>query len=574
MFDATAAIFKAKVRPAFFRWMIFLLSLGAVGYLSYATENRPLGHFMVTSFFLLLFLILRSLTLGVMSSSLFSVSAIFLIFWGSKFKFWLTARRLHPHDIYLYFNIDNLLYAKILYPNHYVYILLGASAFVILAAGMLFFERFVKPSKFVFSGIAVLCLVYAAIVKAGPYMEFGAYGGGNRFMHFDHQHVSTFAIATIHALPELLSGKVFDYGPNRSLDPQRIAAAQAPACDAHIEGPPDLYLIMRESAMIPASLPAMGAPQVGPDMFRSSNGRTYPLRVETHGAGSAHTIFSVLTGLSSESFGPLMNIGIDLSINRIKASLPQILKKCGYRTIAITTGMDGYVLERKFYKSIEFDEYYDIRDVQKLSNNDISDSAVYALAQSVVTKANPEHPLFVYIDTTAAHGPYTYKIKPEVDLPEARARDAEATEYVRRLILGERDFQAYLARLSAQVSAGGRRTLVTDFGDHHPSLTKYLPGRNGFINHDRRADDELLITFFRLTSLGFQLPELPAHPLVDAAFVGDWLLHASGLPIGGVYRQRWEMIERCASRYWRCEQETQAYELHQTLRAAGFLSIP
>lgn len=551
----------------------FLIAAAAVATFSAYTEIRPIAHVIVASAFLMVFLICRTLFLGIVTSSLFAAGTIFLIYGASKFKFWLTARRLHPYDLYLYFNLDNLRYARILFPGQYLLLYAGIAAVIISFAVLVWVEGLHRPSKMVFAGFLAVVATLVTVQQVGKYGEYGVLGGGNRFMHFDHQHVSTFLISAAQSLPELLAGKAFDYGSDIALSPERIEEAKKPACTAGAETP-DLYVVMRESAMIPASLPEMEAPQVGPERFRSSNGKTYRLRVETHGAGSAHTIFSVLTGLSAESFGEMKNIGIDLSTGRIKMAVPQMLKDCGYRTLAITTGIDGYVMEEAFYKSIGFDEYYDYNDTIAFSNGDDSDRAVYAFARSITAKMDGSRPLLVYIDTTATHGPYSYKKWPEREVPDAAAVSPEASEYLRRLLAGEQDFQDYIADLGARVTAGGHRALITDFGDHHPSFTKYLPGRSGLVDESRQADDDLLITYFRMTSLGFSLPALPDHSLVDAAFVGDWLLRASGLPVQGIYGLRWAMVEKCASRYWRCENEAPAHELHQTLRAAGLITIP
>lgn len=556
-----------------YRWRFFASFVFATLVFSLLTESRILGYFLVFLTFSVIYFISRFFWLSVVTSSLVSFLSILAIYGASKFKFWLVGRRLHPHDLYLYLNLDNLIYTKTLYPNHFTLLVGGIAgcALIVLVFGWI--EGFKRPTRRVFVGFGVVILASAGIVQVGRYMELGAFGGGNGFMHFDHQHVSTFTLSSIYALPELIDGRSFDYGEARQIDSVTIEQMKAVACIPSRVAP-DIFLLMRESAMVPSTLAEMGYPNLGPALFKSSNGRSYRLKVETHGAGSAHSIFSALTGLSAASFGSMMNIGIDLSINKISMSVPQMLEKCGYTTIAITTGMSGYVLDREFYDSIGFDQYYDMGDVMHFYNNDTSDKSVYSFTRDILLQAKKDKPLFVYIDTTAAHGPYDTKLRPEEEVLEANGRNAEANEYIRRLILGERDFQGFLSYLREYSGEVGKKILVTDFGDHQPSLTKYLPGQSGTVNLDRMQDDELLFTFFRLQSIGFQLPVLPDHTLVDVPFLGDWMIRASKVKAAGAYSQRWGIVEECVSRYWRCNGGEEAYRLHQALRSAKLISIP
>jgi hypothetical protein len=95
------------------------------------------------------------------------------------------------------------------------------------------------------------------------------------------------------------------------------------------------------------------------------------------------------------------------------------------------------------------------------------------------------------------------------------------------------------------------------------------------VNEDRNQDDPHMLTYFRIQSTGRALAELPTdHAIVDAAFLSDWLLHALDLQIEGIYKIRWSVVERCKSRYWQCEGNSAAHELHQVLRAAGLVSYP
>jgi phosphoglycerol transferase MdoB-like AlkP superfamily enzyme len=301
------------------------------------------------------------------------------------------------------------------------------------------------------------------------------------------------------------------------------------------------------------------------------------LRVETHGAGSAHTIFSLLSGISIEAFGDARMLALDLAASHLRYSLPMQMKACGYRTIAISAGADGYVASREFYKGIGFDEYYDLQDVIASNRSDLSDRAFYKFLNERLNEKDGAMPVFAYLDTTINHAPYSNTVREEETVEEAAdIPDPIVAEWVRRIIIGERDLDKLFEAQAERRSKGSRALVVLDFGDHQPYFTKSLPGEPGFVLEDPDRDDPLLITYFRIRSVGYALDvdALPKdHPLVDVAFLSDWLLRALGWKLGGVYDMRWKTAEHCKSRYWQCDDHAAAHRLHQYLRSTGLISF-
>jgi phosphoglycerol transferase MdoB-like AlkP superfamily enzyme len=321
----------------------------------------------------------------------------------------------------------------------------------------------------------------------------------------------------------------------------------------------------------------MGVPQINESRFASSDGRTYRLRVETFGGGSARTIFSLLTGVSVQSFfGGMKNIATNLAPGNMHYSLPLQMRSCGYRTIAITTGSNGYVPSGHFYQSIGFQDYFDLNDILRRTTGDSSDRAIYGFLSEIMASKNDGSPIFAYVDTVASHAPYSYAVRPEETVPEAELiGDPIISEYVRRLIIGERDLEKFIQQSRESAVRGGRPLVVLDFGDHQPYFTRDLPGHSGHVIEDREHDDPHMLTYFRIQSTGRALAELPAdHAIVDVAFLSDWLVHALDLQIEGIYKIRWPLVERCKSRYWQCERNSAAHELHQILKSAGIVSYP
>lgn len=544
---------------------------------AYQTETRGIGIFLVMFLGVFLYTLFRSFRLGPSLGSFFTLSFILLIFGASKFKFWLTARRLHPFDLYIYGDIRNVTYIRDLYPTLYPYVYAAIIAFVAIVLAIAYFERLVRPRRVHLVGLILSVASFLAFSGASRYMDGNGYGQGNRFLHFDHQHVSTFVIALVHAVPNLFSEPIFQYGPKQAIDLTMVNRMQQNSCQPNTEGRlPDIVTSLRESITIPARVPEMAVPHVNDDYFKSYDGTVRTMRVETHGAGSAFTIFSVLTGISSEAFGGAKILALDLMPGKINYSVAKLMSACGYRTMVVSSGSAGYVASEKFYRAAGFEEYYDLNALTAHSGGDLTDRAIYAYLETFLRTGQDKRPVFAYVDTTASHAPYDSKLRPDEEIPEAHGiASPQIAEYVRRLLLGERDLSHFLKRAESRAAtANGRPLVVLDFGDHQPLFTKDLLGHPGYVIEDPDHDDPHLLTYFRIRSAGIKLGAIPKdHLVTDAAFLSDWLLTALGWKIGGVYSERWKMIEKCKSRYWQCENRAAAYTLHQAMKQAGYITF-
>jgi phosphoglycerol transferase MdoB-like AlkP superfamily enzyme len=544
-----------RIRPALSlsaRTLVFASTL-ALPIVLY-TEARWRNPALFIASFAFLFGLFRLLWLGPIFSGFLSLTVMGGIYGASKFKFWLTGRMLNVWDIYTYVHLDPLIYIKDLYPQHYMYLYILLALVLLVAVAILWFERLRRPSGLSVATFVVLLLYGVAASSRGLFI--------------DDEHPSTFILSAVESLPEIVTGRTFEYGTLMPLDPQQVAAARTNRCSTPSgTNYPNVIVISRESIVIPSTVEGMAVPQVDEGRFASSDGRTYRLRVETFGGGSVRTIFSLLTGLSVQSFfGGMKNVAMDLTPGH--ASLPILMRNCGYRTVAVTTGSStGH-----FFRSIGFQDYFDLYDILRRTGGDSSDKAIYEFLSEVIGSKNAGSPTFAYVDTIASHAPYSYAARPKEYVPEAELiKDSVISEYVRRLIIGERDLEKFIEHSRGD----GRPLVVLDFGDHQPHFTRDLPGHSGHVNDDRDQDDPHMLTYFRIRSIGRALAELPAdHPVVDAAFMSDWLVRALDLPIEGVYKIRWVMVERCKSRYWQCEGNAAAHQLHQVLRAAGLISYP
>jgi phosphoglycerol transferase MdoB-like AlkP superfamily enzyme len=545
----------------------------AVLLFSALTEIRVIGFMVTVLTFVTLASAFRLLAIGPLASTSYAFICILAIHFASKFKFWLTSKRLHPYDIHTYVDWDTVAYLKVLYPSHYLYFygLLLLVAIVVVA--LLLLDGFRRPSRWAFALFAACILAFSTLYTATLDREGELLGDGNRFMHFDHQHVSTFVISGLVSAHQLASGNVFDYGDQRSAASQASVVSNEKCEVLNRSAAPNVILILRESAAPLAAVEELHVNVLPKEAFLSSNDKFYQMRVETHGAGSAYTIFNVLTGLSSEAFGGMKNMAIDLATKHVHLGLAGQFRDCGYKTVAITTGQDGYIAGKEFYHSLGFQEYLDIYDIGKQTAGIFDDHAIYDVVLRTVGE-NAATPTFVYVDTVASHGPYVDKLRADEDVGVEPSGNPEIDEYARRILLGEKDLNGMIKKLESQLATNQRPALVVDFGDHQPNITKDLPGLPGHVDEDIAKDDPLLLTYFRMRTIGMSLPRLPDHPRIDAAFLPDWLWKATQLPTVGMGAARWSTVERCSSRYWQCDGGNSARELHRLLRDQKLISFP
>src|SRR6185312_4892054 len=86
----------------------------------------------------------------------------------------------------------------------------------------------------------------------------------------------------------------------------------------------------------------------------------HKMRVETYGGASWLTEFSLLAGVSTHSFGGMRQFVQTFTQNKLKDTLPQALKRCGYRNVVFYPLLKNFVSNDRFYNSIGLKEIYDL----------------------------------------------------------------------------------------------------------------------------------------------------------------------------------------------------------------------
>jgi phosphoglycerol transferase MdoB-like AlkP superfamily enzyme len=334
---------------------------------------------------------------------------------------------------------------------------------------------------------------------------------------------------------------------------------------------PDIIAVLMESAVPPSIYPSIKAGAALNDKFRSADGVIRPLRVETFGGGTWITTAALMTSLPAVEFGwlrPYLPVYLQ---GRVHHSLPKLLRQCGYKTAVISPLPYPFVNEGPFMTSLGFEDYRDAQKIGARSRHE-RDSFYFQAALDYIRQHRTQdgRPLFLFIMTMAAHGPYSYPFEPDFKtLGEPFGNDEETDEYLRRLTMQQMDFEAFnrdLATLNIN-----RGTIVLDFGDHQPSVTLALAeaveGPKALAHWDSIAYH----TYYRIRALHTSLATaLPKYESMDIAYLAPTLLQEAGLPIDDVYTELLSLREECKGAFFLCSDRARI-ERHLKRLAKGHL---
>src|SRR6266849_2309945 len=206
--------------------------------------------------------------------------------------------------------------------------------------------------------------------------------------------------------------------------------------------PPHIILIHQESLVPPGHFPTLQYDHGVDRLFASHDGKEHRLRVETYGGASWLTEFSVLTGLSTQSFGGMSQFVQPLMAGKLRDTLPETLSRCGYRNVVLYPLIRNFVSNAKFYASIGLKEMFDAEDQGAKTNNE-RDRFYFGNALDEISRhlQKSRQPLFTMVFTMATHSPYDTAYMPELDVPGGGpGTDPEMNEYLRRLAMARLDY--------------------------------------------------------------------------------------------------------------------------------------
>jgi hypothetical protein len=478
---------------------------------------------------------------------------------------------LHAYDVAFYlFSLAQISFFKETYPGAALVAALGIGAGTLTLAWLWLRE----PPKVLRRMAMGACAIISLTAAAGATVLLAERGA-----HFFNDRESVFSgfVSSLGDAPALMRARgVFEISAQAGL-----SGGLAPIVCHPQETPPDIVLFLNESAMPPGVYPQVAYPPETKAMFESFDGRTHRLRVETFGGGTWLSDFSALTGLSTNMFGSMRNFAAQLTAGRLRHSLPQYLKACGYDTTIIYPSLAEFAGSARFYRAIGFDKVID-RQGHKAPDERQRDAFYYDQVRQVFDRARREEnprPQFIVASSMATHSPWNFRFAPEAMQPGDDTKwtgDPEMDEYLWRLTLAKRDRDAFRADLAKRYP--GKPFLFVGYGDHQPAMAR-LPlenaseiadtGRAWQLEPTSRAFE----TYYSIDGLGFSPRiSLPVGPVVEIPHLATLAVAAAGLPLDPVYERRWWLMQTCRGLYTSCSDKGAVMAFQRWMVDAGWMA--
>lgn len=321
---------------------------------------------------------------------------------------------------------------------------------------------------------------------------------------------------------------------------------------------PDIIIIQHESVFDPRHY---GVPieRNIERFFSPENGLSGQLNVEIFGGGSWQSEFSMLTGLSSRSFGSDSYHLYKKGAGRFQHSLPSALQRLGYRTNLIAACRRNFMHYDSFYAGLgvadrAFNEDLKAPFEMKRFEQTSSDEMFLSAAECEIAERLKLHtdPCCAIVLTNFNHGPHDRRQVPPSMFEKERAfalnevPEPQYGEYYARLA----ETVASCDRLKASLADRfpDRPMIVVRYGDHQPVMTRRLEAALRLADDDSRQ----FKTFFVIEAINMELADVPALPLsgLDISFLGTVALRAAGLPLDRVSATRASLIADCGSAYF------------------------
>ncbi|HRJ68814.1 MAG TPA: sulfatase [Beijerinckiaceae bacterium] len=395
--------------------------------------------------------------------------------------------------------------------------------------------------------------------------------GERRHQQFEYQgqFISSFLISWQETLETLWKGQLIDAAHAAAGPP----LAPLERCNTAFK-PPHIILIHQESVFPPSVFANLNYDRSMDPFFRSHDGQLHKLRVETYGGASNLTEFSILTGLSTRSFGGMRQFLQTVMAGKIREALPHVLERCGYRNVMFYPMLKNFAQTGRFFEGVGLTDIRDKRGQNAPTFNE-RDAFYYRSALDEMERhfAQSRQPLFTFIETMSAHWPFNFTYAPEMEVPGGlEGTHPEMHEFLRRVSIAKIDYDKLKKELARRFPS--ERFLVVMYGDHQPMSTRML------LNFAENSDSEDVVippdsigfhTFYAVNGVNYAPPPLPRHELVDVAYLSTLLLESARLPLPDSYRERRRLLDVCKGRYSDCVHQQEVLAFHRRLIDANLM---
>ena len=470
---------------------------------------------------------------------------------------------LHAYDVVFY--LTSVSTISFLWVDHKGSLLAILAAFAATAfiGTLLYRLDSSRVSRLISAAVALTC---AAL---GLWASHAKGERRNTLFFWDNLYLSSFYSSWSETLETLWRGQLLEALAYQSKPPFVMPQSCSPA-----EQPPHIILIHQESVVPPSQFPSLSYDRSLDPFFRSYDGALHRLRVETYGGASWLTEFSVLTGVSTYSFGGMRTFVQSMMQGKIRDTLPETLTRCGYHNSVFYPVPKDFVSNGRFYAAVGMPEIFDFK-AQGAKRYNERDKFYYGnvLANLEKNIAASRAPVFSFIITSATHLPYQSPYEPEVNVPGGGpGTDPEMNEYLRRLAMAKMDYEAFRADL--KVRFPNEKFLIVQYGDHQPVATRTLLGFDQKLTAEDvklNPDSPGLVTYYTIDGINYQPPPIPNVETLDVAYLGSVLLDAARIPVSPAYTERLRLLALCDGRYYTCARRDEILGFHRRLMQSGLV---
>jgi phosphoglycerol transferase MdoB-like AlkP superfamily enzyme len=493
----------------------------------------------------------------------------------SHFKFGILQLTLTFLD-FLIIDRDTFSFLLSVFPKLQMQLIVAGSVAVPLLWLIWRFDPFRVRRRVALTGVAASAALIAAMAVASPELAWEPFQGVN--------HISNLARSGVVAVSRLASTGWIEADPpaNRPLSLARDArAAGLPAlpsdeaCDATAKRP-HIIMLLDESSFDVTSAPDIKVPAGYSDYFKSIDGKQRTMIAESTGGPTWYTEYNVLTGLSARSFGDLKFYVTRIAAGRVTRGLPQVLQRCGYKTVSLYPTYGDFLSARAFQKGTGIDQFIDMAEMGV--NEDMQpDKFYFDQALKVFAREQPKQsPVFMFVYLTANHFPWWSVYRP--DLTPAGwtppGNTDEVDEYIRRQTMTANDYREFTERLRRDYP--DEPFLVLRFGDHQPAISQKMlePGidRESLAKRLMAIDPRYFSTYYAIDGINYSPVNLSsALETLDAAYIPLVLQEAAGIPLDPTFAEQKSIMLRCKGAFYACKKGAEARRFNRMLIDAGMI---
>ena len=456
------------------------------------------------------------------------------------------------------------------YPLAVTAVLAGGLALILAAAAVLLYA----------AGPAVALefrIILFIVTLVGLLAAYRATGGADSFRRMAPLRRCFFS-TFVASLLDPLSWRQF--GGLVLSDIAEDALPLLPAVPARSLDYPDIIIIQHESIFDPRVFGLPVEPIVE-GFLSPPRGLHGTLNVDIFGGGSWQSEFSLLTGLSSASFGSSGYFLFKRGVGRFHNSLANSLTALGYRTMLTSSCRRSFLNYDEFYRSIGIgeriftDDFHAPFDVGRFETTN-SDALFLEAALGVHMEriAGNAAPRFLYALTNFNHGPHSRRLVAPGRFESQRAfaaaslPDDHYAEYYARLVETAVTWNRIKSELSARFP--GRPMLIVHYGDHQPVMSRRIEAKIKLPVDALRQ----FRTFYAMETLNDRSDRMISGPGpdLDIAFLGTVALQQAGLPLDQIFATRASLLGHCGQSYFASSSERKR-RFHRTLVDLGIIDL-